>query len=227
MHAAPFQGIYLLGTDTNVGKTAIAAGLLLAVSEQAPFRYWKPVQTGIEVDDDTETVKALSGLSEPFFGPPAYRFRAPLSPHLAADKEGKRISPELLQSNFSSLVRAAPLLVEGAGGALVPLAPGYLQIDFVQYTRLPVLLVVHDKLGAINHTLLTLEALRRRNIPILGVILNQATEFDGNDKSIEEYGEVAILGRFPLCPSSAELMRTQRSLFRNVASNWPQGQGSL
>ena len=188
---------FVTGTDTDVGKTVVAAGLLAGLARLGPARYWKPVQSGIETSDDTTTVTSLTGLDASLLFEPVYRLRAPLSPHLAAAFESVTIQRERL-AEAAERVLATPgsLVVEGAGGLLVPLAPGLLVADLVALLQLPVLIVAHDRLGAINHTLLTIEACRRRAIPVLGVLLNRAGALDGNATSIEAYGDVPVLGRF-------------------------------
>jgi dethiobiotin synthase len=149
--------------------------------------------------------------------PPAYRFKAPLSPHLAADLENQAIDPAVLIEQASHYTGNGSVVVEGAGGLLVPLCPGFLQIDFIEQTKLPLLLVAEDKLGAINHTLLSLEAARARKIPILGVLLNLATDFEGNEKSIESYGSIKVLGRVPKFSSLSQMLNQTEGFFQKIA----------
>jgi dethiobiotin synthase len=189
---------FVTGTDTDVGKTVVAAGLVAGLLRSGPTRYWKPIQSGIEQSDDTTTVAALTGVDASTFPAPVYRLRAPLSPHLAAAREARTIERAPLQEAARRVVaEPGSLVVEGAGGLLVPLAPGFLVADLVGQLGLPVVIVAHDRLGAINHTLLTVEACRRRGIAVLGVLLNRAGALEGNAESIESYGDVRILGRFP------------------------------
>lgn len=182
-------GVFVTGTDTNVGKTVVSA--CLAVAWQAA--YWKPVQTGLAEDPgDSATVTALAGLSPERVLPPAYVFQAPLSPHAAAAAEGKTIAADTIVRPASSRF----LVVEGAGGVLVPLTPKTLMIDLMQRLALPVVLVTRSTLGTINHTLLSLEALRARRITVAGVVINGEPN-PGNRRAIEEYGRVRVLAELP------------------------------
>lgn len=210
---------FVTGTDTGVGKTVVAAGLTLGLSRLGHARYWKPVQTGALDDDDTREAARLTGLPEAHFAEPVYRFPAPLSPHLAAELAGDRIAPERVLERARAILEApGPLVVEGAGGLLVPLAPGFLQIDLVRALGIPVLLVAHDKLGAINHTLLSVEACRTRGLPLLGVVLNRAGTLDGNGASIERYGKVTVLDRVPQASHPRETLTRFASLAARLAS---------
>jgi dethiobiotin synthase len=172
------KGIYVVGTDTDVGKTTYCAGLMRRHPEAT---YWKPVQTGWPDQDDTRTVAAARSL-------PGIRLRDPVSPHLAARRERVVLTLDLLLGPLKGF--EGTLVAEGAGGVLVPLAPGLLQVELVKAVGLPVVVVARDRLGTINHTLLTLEALRSRSIPILGVALLGG---DTNREAIEEHGEVRVI----------------------------------
>lgn len=199
---------FLTGTDTDVGKTVVAAGLLAGLSRGGPATYWKPVQSGTAVDDDTVTVRRLTELSDDHFAEPVYRLRSPESPHRAAEKENLRVERgSLAAAARDVLARPGSLVVEGAGGLLVPLAPGFLVADLVADLGLPVLVVVRDRLGAINHTLLTLEACRRRGMAVEGVVLNRGEGFEGNAEAIEAYGDVPVLGRFSEASSARDAVR--------------------
>ncbi len=170
------RGVFVTGTDTGIGKTTYCARL---VERHPEAVYWKPVQTGWPEDDDTRTVGARRSL-------PGIRLRDPVSPHLAAEREGLSLDEILVPvSGFSGT-----LVVEGAGGLLVPLAPGLLQVDLVRAVGLPVVVVARDRLGTINHTLLTLEALRARGVEVRGVALLGG---EANRRAIETYGRVAVL----------------------------------
>ncbi len=210
------QSFFIAGTDTGVGKTAVAAALFRALQPQH-FRYWKPVQTGTPGDDDTITVQQTTKVAPEKLLAPAYRFRAPLSPHLAASLENGAIEPAVLLERASHHTAEGPTVIECAGGLLVPLCPGFLQIDFIEKAQLPVLLVAEDKLGAINHTLLSLEAARSRGINVLGVLLNLSTDFEGNAQSIEEYGRVNVLGRVPKFSSLTEMLSQTKGFFQKIA----------
>lgn len=184
--------IFVTGTDTDAGKTVISALLTLGLGAH----YWKPVQSGCEIDSDTKTVQELTGLSDEHFLPESYRLTEPLSPHEAAARDGVRIDLDTIQlpTSFTSLPAETPLVVEGAGGILVPLAPGVLTIDLVKKLKLPALVVARSGLGTINHTLLTLHALRASDIPITGVVLN-GPRHPENAEAIEEYGRVPVLAQ--------------------------------
>ena len=172
------------GTDTNIGKTVFSAGLcgLLGAS------YWKPVQSGLDGPTDSDVVAALSGAP---IVPEVYRFKLPASPHQAAMEEGVTIDPDSL------VLPDGPLVIEGAGGLMVPLTRETLFIDVFARWRIPMILCARTKLGTINHTLLSVEAIRSRDIPLLGV----AFIGDANDESeqvIAEIGKVKRLGRLPV-----------------------------
>lgn len=181
------MNIFVSATDTEVGKTVISTWLALHTG----FTYFKPIQTGTEVASDTKEVKKISGIKT---CAELYRFKAPLSPHLAATREGKEINwadmklPHHAAKNF---------IIEGAGGLLVPINRGYLMIDLIQKFQAKVILVARTGLGTINHTLLSLEALRKKNIPILGVILN-GKENKENSEAIEFYGKTNVFLTFPI-----------------------------
>ena len=158
------RGVFVTGTDTGVGKTVVSALLLAAASSLGPTYYSKPVQTGD--DDDTRTVSALTGLP---CVEPAYRLPLPAAPVRAASDAG-------IELDFQRLLRAARsgegfAVVEGAGGVLVPLGPGRVIADLISAVALPAVVVASTRLGTLNHTLLTVEALAHRGIPVLGVVL--------------------------------------------------------
>ena len=161
--------LVVVGTDTDVGKTVISALLVQGLSAH----YWKPVQCGdLEIGGDTGHVANLCGLSaeqqQQRLLPEAYQLKAPASPNQAARAEGFAVDP----ARLSLPPVDGPLVVETAGGLLVPLRDDYLQIQQIQQWQRPVLLVARSGLGTLNHTLLSLEALQRRQIPVLGLILN-------------------------------------------------------
>ena len=185
----PRTGIFVTGTDTGVGKTVVSAALVWRWHAS----YWKPVQTGLAQDDaDTETVAQLSGAATDRLHPPRYGFAAPLSPEAAGAREG--IVPVLADLGLPA--GDGTLVVEGAGGVLVPLGAGASMADLMRRLGLPVLLVARSTLGTINHTLLSLEALRAREILVWGVVL-VGPEPDENAATIARLGEVAILGMLP------------------------------
>lgn len=182
------QAIIITGTDTGIGKTVFAAALTAALTGY----YWKPVQAGLDGETDSEMVARLSGASSDRILPEAYRLRLAASPHLAAEAEGIAISIDRL----AVPVAARPLIIEGAGGLLVPLSRKLLQIDLFSSWKAPVILCASTKLGTINHTLLSVEALKRRGIAILGVAFI-GDDNAGSEATIADIGGVARLGRLP------------------------------
>ena len=152
------------GIGTEVGKTVVSAVLVEALKAD----YWKPIQSGSLTDSDTETVRRLVGNPVTRFHPEAYRLTQPLSPHAAAELDGVRIELDGIKAPQTDNT----LVIELAGGLMVPLNDHDLTIDWVAQSGLPVVLVSHNYLGSINHTLLSVEACRNRRIPILGIIFN-------------------------------------------------------
>lgn len=188
---APRAGVFVTGTDTGVGKTFISACLTRAWDAL----YWKPLQTGLADEaGDTPTVTELAGADADRILPPADTFLAPLSPQAAAAAEGRAVDVKRLVLPIRQPER--PLVVEGAGGVDVPVAKDLLLIDRIAEFGLPVVVVARSGLGTVNHTLLTLEALRRRGIGIAGVVLNGPPN-PGNRAAIEEHGHVAVLAEVP------------------------------
>lgn len=184
------QGVFVTGTDTGVGKTLVAACLARAWGA----RYWKPIQTGTASEpEDSATVAALAGLDDGRVHPPGYRFAAPLAPLPAAEREGALIDLSALPLPPGD---GRPLVVEGAGGLLVPVTGDALMTDLIARLGLPVLLVARSTLGTINHTLLSLEALRRRGIAVAGVVLNGPPD-PGNRALIERFGRVRVVAEIP------------------------------
>ena len=187
------------GTDTDVGKTVFAAALTGALDAH----YWKPVQAGLDEGGDRAQVARLAGLPEARVLPEAYRLATPCSPHRAAEIDGVAIDPERL-----ALPAQRPLVVEGAGGALVPLGGRVLYADMFARWGLPTIVVARTALGTINHSLLTIEALRSRGVPILGVAFIGAPQED-SEATICGIGEVARLGRLPIVdPLDADNLST-------------------
>jgi dethiobiotin synthetase len=180
--------LVVCGTDTDVGKTVVSAWLVQGLGAC----YWKPVQSGLAEGGDRTTVTSLLNLPAERTLPEAYRLREPLSPHWAAERDGVTIEPARL--GLPPL--DGPLVVETAGGVLVPLRRDWLQIQQLQRWQLPVLLVARSGLGTLNHTLLTLEALQRRAIPVLGLVLNGPLHAD-NPRTLAALGGVPVLAQLP------------------------------
>jgi len=187
----------IVGTDTGVGKTVFSAGLVGALGAT----YWKPVQSGLEEETDSQTVARLTGGARIL--PEAWRLKLPASPHISARAEGVEIDPSRLAPPDVD----GPLIIETAGGVMVPLTDDTLTIDVLARWRLPVIVVARTALGTINHSLLTIEALRRRDIPIHGVaFVGDAQE--APQETIIRLGGVKALGRLPqLSPLSAQTLR--------------------
>lgn len=183
------EAFVVAGTDTGVGKTVAAAALLLALDG----RYWKPVQTGAGEGSDTDAVRRMTGLPAERFLPEVYRFRAPLSPHRAAELEGLPIDPERLAGLPAG---ERPLVVELAGGLLVPWTRDFLQIQALERWGAPVVLAARTTLGTINHSLLALETLRRREIRLAGLLFS-GEENANNERTILEFSKAPPLGRLP------------------------------
>jgi dethiobiotin synthetase len=161
-----------------------------------PLRYWKPVQTGIEQDDDTATVQRLSASPERVLDA-GIRLRRPVSPHLAARLHGSTIEIAPLAATLDAQPASHRWIVEGAGGVLVPLNEGTLLIELIEKLALPVLVVARSGLGTINHTLLTLAALEQRRIRIGGVVMVGVPDAE-NRRAIEHYGRAEVVGEMPM-----------------------------
>lgn len=179
------------GTDTGIGKTVFSAALTHALRAY----YWKPVQSGLEEETDSETVERLGGAPRARILPEAYRLKMPASPHLSARLENVTIDPALLLPPQTG----GPLVIEGAGGLLVPLTDTVLFADIFARWQIPLVLCARTSLGTINHTLLSLEALRQRAIPVQGVVFI-GDENRENERVIANIGAVRPLGRLPRLP---------------------------
>jgi dethiobiotin synthase len=229
------RGVFITGTDTNVGKTVVAAAVMLRYQDEATLRYWKPIQTGIEEADDTREVARLAGRN----GPPAtdeifdcgIRLPGPLSPHLAARRAGTRVTvrslleklhsadltvhavhnaePRIpnLESRIPSPESRSRWVVEGAGGALVPLNERETMADLMQALDLPVVIAARSSLGTINHTCMTIEVLRRRRLRVAGVVMVGEAN-DENRLAIERYGAAEVIAQMPrFDPLTPEALR--------------------
>jgi dethiobiotin synthetase len=190
------RGIFVTGTDTGVGKTVAAAALVHRCRGQLPVRYWKPIQTGIEQDDDTAEVARLAACSSGEILASGVRLERPVSPHLAAQLAGKPIDIEALIALVNAEAGPARWIVEGAGGVMVPVNEQSIMADLMARLGLPAVVVARTALGTINHTLLTIEALRSRSILVPGVIMVGAPNRDNRD-AIERYGCIEVLGEMP------------------------------
>ncbi|MDJ1156989.1 dethiobiotin synthase [Chelatococcus sp. SYSU_G07232] len=179
----------IAGTDTGVGKTILAAALASALGAA----YWKPIQSGLDGESDSEAVCRLGGLSPERIVPEAWRLTTPASPHRAAEIDGVAITPERLQPP----VDKGRLVIEGAGGVLVPITRCVTFADVFARWHLPVVLVARTTLGTINHSLLSIEALRCRDVPLHGIAFVGPPAAD-SEHTIAEMGGVRRLGRLPV-----------------------------
>jgi dethiobiotin synthetase len=217
------RGIFVTGTDTNVGKTVVAAALMLRYRDEAALRYWKPIQTGIRDsgfgirtsdssasnDDDTVEVVRLSCAGQDEIFRCGTRLPDPVSPHLAAQRVGTRITvrelaaivrkvdhPSHAESRIPNPESRTRWIVEGAGGALVPLNERETMADLMHALDLPVLIAARSTLGTINHTCMTIEVLRRRRLRVAGVVMVGEPN-DDNRLAIERYGAAEVIAQMP------------------------------
>ena len=184
-------GYFVTGTDTNVGKTVLSALLVAALDAI----YWKPVQTGTIEGMDRASVRRWTEVSEDRLPPEGYRFDPPVSPHLAAREAGIEIRLGALELPAARAGRK--WIVEGAGGVMVPLNESDLMRDLMLRIGFPAIVASRTSLGTINHTLLSLAALREARVPICGVALIGEENVE-NRRAIEHYGNVAVIGRIPI-----------------------------
>jgi dethiobiotin synthetase len=184
------ERFFITGTDTGIGKTVVSALLCAALDAY----YWKPIQTGTREGTDTRTVARIAERPRAKLLPEIYRFAPPVSPHLAAQKAGVRI--HLDEIVMPEIGAKENLIVEGAGGALVPINETHLTTDLMNHLALPVLLVSRTTLGTINHTLLSLAALRAARLKVRGVVMCGKPNAD-NRRAIEHYGDVQVIGVVP------------------------------
>jgi dethiobiotin synthetase len=183
------QRIVVAGTDTGIGKTVFAAGL----ADLLGANYWKPIQAGLESETDSHIVARLGGLSDDRIVPERYRLQTPASPHHAAAIDGVRIEAGSLDVPATG---ERPLVIEGSGGLLVPLDRSTLYIDVLARWRIPVVLCARTALGTINHSLLSVEALRNRKLELLGIAFIGESNPE-SESVICEIGRVPRLGRLP------------------------------
>ncbi len=196
---------FISGIGTDVGKTFVTSALL----HQAPqYRAIKPILSGYEAvsgSDAGELLEAMRQMPSEAAGAAIspFRFKAPLSPHLAAAKEGKQISPKALLSYCHQEIKKHPdLLIEGAGGLMVPITPDWLMIDWMRELKLPVILVASSYLGAINHTLLSLQALEKADLKLHALVISQSEQCAGLEDTIQSIA--------PFMPKGASVISVPR-----------------
>lgn len=181
------SAIVVTGTDTGIGKTVFAAALTAALDAD----YWKPVQAGLDQETDSQCVARLGPIVADRIHPEAYRLVTPCSPHRAAEIDGVVIDPSNLSTPTSDL-----LVIEGAGGVMVPLTRDLLFADQLANWAFPTILVARTELGTINHSLLSIESLRARGVPLLGIaFVGDANE--DSEATITAFGNIKRLGRMP------------------------------
>ncbi len=224
------KGIFITGTDTGVGKTFVAAGLLTALKETGlSVCPMKPVETGCRaqkgklIPDDAVRLINAAGVKESVDAINPYRFRLPLSPAIAAEIEGIKIKKEKIFSAYSRLLKKYDLtIVEGAGGIMVPVYKKYLFLDLVKDLKLPLVIVSRPGLGTINHTLLTIEAAKGKGIEITGVIINypgmikKDMSVRTNPELIRRLGRARVLGTVPYAKNDSPKIN---KIFRIMAEN--------
>ncbi len=191
-----FRGLFITGTDTDVGKTTVAAALMHRYRGLKSLKYWKPIQTGIELSDDTVTVEELGACSQNELHPACTRLPRPVAPYLAAELAGIRIAiSDLLMPGLNE-PDSVRWVAEGAGGVLVPINESESMVDLMSAMGMPVLVVARSSLGTINHTLLTIESLRRRKLDLAGVVM-VGDKNEANRKAIEQFGSVSVIAELP------------------------------
>lgn len=212
--------LVVAGTDTGVGKTLISAMLVRALAAH----YWKPIQAGLPPlstePSDSQQVQTLSGCPSSAILPVAYDLQHPASPHWAAEQEGITLERQRLWPPDEEEEEGKALVVELAGGLLVPITRNLLQIDVMAEWALPVVLVARAGLGTINHTLLSLEALRRRRVPVLGLVLN-GDGFADNATVLPQMGRTRLLGHVPPLQTLDPEVLDQVWASSGMASWWP------
>jgi len=203
-------GIFITGTDTGIGKTVVACGLA-ALLRKSGYKVgvMKPAETGCEEKDgklfpqDAYYLKEASGCDVPLETICPYRLRDPLTPSIAAEREGVKIDISLLENIYGEISSAHDItLVEGAGGLLAPILPSFTYADLAKLLKLPLLVVAPNRLGVINHLLLTLEHASCRGLRVLGYILDRlSTEpsltADTNREALLFLTAVPCLGEIP------------------------------
>ncbi len=180
--------LFVTGTDTGVGKTVLSALLVASLDRN----YWKPIQTGASAGTDRETVMKCAGVSAERTCAEAYIFEPPVSPHLAAEKQGITINLKNIQRPSCPV----PLIIEGAGGVLVPINNNAVMLDLARRLGVPIVVAARTALGTINHTVLTVSAIRSAKLELRGVVMIGEENGD-NSRAIERFGNVPVIGSIP------------------------------
>ncbi len=197
---------FITGTDTEVGKTLVSAMLVLGLRAA----YWKPIRTGLPYTD-TDWVRDHTGLPQNHFFKESYLFAPHISPHEAARMAG--VSIDLANISMPDFKPFPHLIVEGAGGLLVPLNEQQTILDMLLYLKLPALVIARSGLGTINHTTLTIDKLRQNSIPVLGVVMN-GPKHSSNRQAIEHYAQVPVLAEIE--PIKSITATTLKSAFQQA-----------
>jgi dethiobiotin synthetase len=222
------KGMFITGTDTGVGKTFVAAGLIKAMkAKRLDVCPMKPVESGCKIMKDAllpvDTVRLLkaSGVDESIDAVNPYRLKHPVAPSVAADIECLKIDKKKICSAYDRLAGKYDItIVEGAGGIMVPVYKKYLFVDLIDDLGLPIVIVSRPGLGTINHTLLTIEAARNRGLGILGVIINYAVKSKAglpektSPELIRKLSGVPVIGIVPHSTSTSR--NNNKKLFRNI-----------
>lgn len=183
------EGYWIVGTDTEIGKTIVSALFVTGLNAS----YWKPIQSGIIDGTDAQTVKLITDIPDNRIIPEVYKLNQPLSPHLSARLDDTEINLDQFYMPDSTLLPNNKIVIEAAGGLYVPLNDGKFMIDLVQKLALPAVLVCRSALGTINHSLMSIEILRKYDVPIAGFITNGIKNTE-NEKAITKYGKINYLG---------------------------------
>ncbi len=223
------RGLFIAGTDTGVGKTIVTAGLAAVLRDTGlDLGVWKPVQSGARAEEegsDAYRLRALTGIADHCRTIAPLSFSAPLTPLLAAEKEGVNLTLEqIVQAGGPLITRYSRLLIEGAGGLAVPLTSTEMVVDLAAHLGVPLLLVARPGLGTINHTLLSIWHARQKGIAVEGVILNgYRDELAYHDESIttnaamiERFGDVPVLGRIPWMPEPITQDELMKQFYRHA-----------
>lgn len=229
----PTKGLFVTGTDTGVGKTVVAAGVIgLARERGLRVRAMKPIETGCSVrsgllhPEDGALLHEASNQDLTLDECVPFRFSLPASPYRSAAMEGKRLKAPDLTEHVLSVAEGADLtVVEGAGGLMVPIEEDFMMIDLVERLGFPVLLVARSSLGTVNHTLLSLEALERRGIRPKGVVLSSVASGAGPEEAFTPGDLAGFVGDVPvtvLPHLTPETLADPRSIAQTMADLWPE-----
>ena len=218
------RGVFITATDTGVGKTLVASALAVCLIQRGvDVGVMKPIETGVlpsaKTRSDGERLKIAAGCHDLMTEVSPYIFRLPVAPFSAAQAEGTNVRVKTIMRVFRALhQKHALMVVEGVGGIIVPLTQSLNVIDLIYRMRLPTIVVGQSSLGGINHALLTLDALRRRNIPVLTLVLNQHRPVRTKAERVQEQSTVSLLRRLAGVPVVGPLLYCP-----SVKRNWNEG----